>query len=81
MKWHRRVQAQTVRYLPARKKKISPTIIEKGLVMKKIVFAVIMVPEYASLSAEMFVFFSWRFLHDEDEFSSLLPEIKRKLHD
>lgn len=49
--------------------------------MKKIVFAVIMVPEYASLSAEMFVFFSWRFLHDEDEFSSLLPEIKRKLHD
>lgn len=80
MKWHRRVQAHTLRYLPV-VEKISPTIIQKGLVMKVIAFAVIMGPEYASLATVIFVFFFWRFLHDEDEFSSLLPEIEKKLHD
>lgn len=80
MKWHGRVQAQTLRCLPA-VEKISLTVIQKGLVMKEIAFAAIMGPEYASLSTVIFVFFFWRFLHDEDEFRSLLPEIKRKLRD
>lgn len=62
-------------------KKISPTIIQKQLVMKEVAFAVIIGPEYALLSAEIFVFFFWSLLHDEDEFTFLLPEIKRKLHD
>jgi len=38
----------------------------KGLVMKEIAFTAIMGPEYASLSTVRFVFFFWRFLHDED---------------
>lgn len=49
--------------------------------MKEVAFAVIIGPEYALLSAEIFVFFFWSLLHDEDEFTFLLPEIKRKLHD
>lgn len=80
MKWQGRVQAQTLSYLPV-VEKISPTIIQKGLVMKEIAFAAIMGREYASVSTVIFVFFFWRFLRDEGEFSSLLPEIKRKWHD
>lgn len=37
--------------------------------------------EYASLFPIISVFFFWRFLYDEDEFSSSFPEIKRKLDD
>lgn len=50
------------------------------MVLEEIAFAVIMELEYASLFTIISVFFFWRFLH-EDEFSSLLPEIKRKLDD
>lgn len=49
--------------------------------MKEIAFAAIMGLEYASLSTVILVFFFWRFLHDEDECSSFLSEIKRKLRD
>lgn len=51
------------------------------MVLEEIAFAVIMELEYASLFTIISVFFFWRFLHEEDEFSSLLPEIKRKLDD
>lgn len=51
------------------------------MVLKVIAFAVIMGLEYASLFTIISVFFFWSFLHDEDEFSSLFLEIKRKLDD
>lgn len=49
--------------------------------MKEVAFAAIMALEYASLSTVIFVFFFWRFLHDEDGFRYFLSEIKRNLHD
>lgn len=49
------------------------------MVLKEIAFAVIMGLEYASLFAIISVFFFWSFLHDEDEFSSLFHEIKKKI--
>lgn len=60
VKWHRRVQPQTLRYLPV-VEKILLTIIQKVLVMKEISFAVIMGPKYALLSTAIFVFFFSRF--------------------